>query len=957
MKLRAILQSLTAISVLAATIAVNPAASLAATAAAASQTIVVDNGNPAASDSAAGSATAPLKTIGQAAQRAERNNVAGTGTTVLIHPGTYRESVDLYYSTKATAAPLTFEAAPGGPVVMSGSDVYTGWRTTGDGDILAHDWAYDWGLSTMPNSWVDWWSRQNISDVVLRRELVYVDGERMRQVLSLEELRQRTGAYFVSESANKLYLRLPAGADAATATVEVGVRPRLFNAQKWRNLTLRGITFQHAVTPMNQSAARFLRVSNVLLEDAVFQENSWGGLAFQYSKDLVLRDTQMNSNGVKGVNSFMSRNILLDGTQISYNNWRGDWGGFHGWDAGSKFWGSRGATVRNHQSVGNLSHGLWFDTDNVGVVIENSLLANNLKDGVFLEASQGPFTLRGNTICGNRKDGITDGKADNVTIDNNTIFDNIGGQIQFTGRKGGRPITDQDTGQEILTRSRNWTLRDNTIVGNDLNQEVIATTMGDEDWNVMRGSLTAGGNTYYNPVKPRSFEIPGGKDVDLAGWRQNTGADATSTFAAPGAPLECDAPTDSPPDEPPVEPPVDPPVVQPAPVTDLTASPGDRSVSLAWTNPSGVTGITVVAATGQTAPPSPTAGTVVYDGTASQTTHSGLDNGTAYSYSVFTYDAEGNDSEAMTATATPVAAKIETRLEASALPSVVTAGNSVSITGQLFNATTGAPIADESVTMVSRPADSQGDLGWQTASVASTDADGKAVFSLTPSENTQVKLEHSGSQFIASTATVTVQVRPGVSIEVADDSIRLGKGVAITGKVTPANAGQKAMLHYNGSGSWRKIQSTTLARDGSYSFGTGPSFSGVHGYRVFVPADANRAEDMSQQINVRVHDAAITAVRYDPAGDDLRNLNGEQATVRNTGGVTINLAGWRLRNRSWLPAYQLVPGARVVIHSGAGKTGAGHVYLNSTFEVWPNKPGTVARLYDDDNALVSSFTY
>jgi hypothetical protein len=47
----------------------------------------------------------------------------------------------------------------------------------------------------------------------------------------------------------------------------------------------------------------------------------------------------------------------------------------------------------------------------------------------------------------------------------------------------------------------------------------------------------------------------------------------------------------------------------------------------------------------------------------------------------------------------------------------------------------------------------------------------------------------------------------------------------------------------------------------------------------------------------------------------------------------------------------------VVIHSGAGKTASGHVYLASTREVWPNQHGITARLYDEDNAVVSSFTY
>jgi chitodextrinase len=378
-------------------------------------------------------------------------------------------------------------------------------------------------------------------------------------------------------------------------------------------------------------------------------------------------------------------------------------------------------------------------------------------------------------------------------------------------------------------------------------------------------------------------------------------------------------------------------------------------VSLTWTNPSDVAGTKVVAATGQTAASSPTAGTVIYDGTGNQATHTGLVNGTTYSYSVFTYDTQGNYSEAVSATATPAAPTVQSRLEASASARVITAGDGVDITGQLFNSTTGAPIANESVTMTSRPTTSQGDLGWRAATVASTDANGRATFSLSPSENVQVKLTH--SQSVVSTATVTVQVRPDVTAVVPDTTIRLGQGVAITGRVTPSHAGQKAMLNYNGSGVWRKIQSTTLAADGSFQFGTGPGFSGVHVYRIAVPADATHAGGMSQQITVRVHAAAITAVRYDPTGDDLRNLNGEQVTVRNTGGVAINLAGWRLRDRYWLPTYNLVPGASVVIHSGAGKTASGHVYLGSTREVWPNQHGIIARLYDDDNALVSSFTY
>lgn len=89
----------------------------------------------------------------------------------------------------------------------------------------------------------------------------------------------------------------------------------------------------------------------------------------------------------------------------------------------------------------------------------------------------------------------------------------------------------------------------------------------------------------------------------------------------------------------------------------LTATSGDTSNSLAWTAAtdatSGVVSYVVVFATGATPPASCTAGTVASSNATSPFVHTGLVNGTQYSYRVCAVDAAGNVANGMTGTAQP----------------------------------------------------------------------------------------------------------------------------------------------------------------------------------------------------------------------------------------------------------------------------------------------------------------
>lgn len=72
------------------------------------------------SDAAAGSASAPFRTIQRCA------DVAAAGDTCLIGSGVYRETVTPAHDGTATA-PVTFAAAPGADVTVDGTDPVTGW--------------------------------------------------------------------------------------------------------------------------------------------------------------------------------------------------------------------------------------------------------------------------------------------------------------------------------------------------------------------------------------------------------------------------------------------------------------------------------------------------------------------------------------------------------------------------------------------------------------------------------------------------------------------------------------------------------------------------------------------------------------------------------------------------------------------------------------------------------------
>jgi len=120
---------------------------------------------PGGDDGAAGSPTAPLRTIGAAAKR------VAPGDTVTIKAGTYRETVIPARSGEA-GRPITFRAAPGERVIIDGSEAIRGWKAWKDG-IEQAPMAGDWFSSATPGD------GRNLYDAKVHNQAdqIFVDGK------------------------------------------------------------------------------------------------------------------------------------------------------------------------------------------------------------------------------------------------------------------------------------------------------------------------------------------------------------------------------------------------------------------------------------------------------------------------------------------------------------------------------------------------------------------------------------------------------------------------------------------------------------------------------------------------------------------------------------------------------------------------------------------------------------
>jgi hypothetical protein len=500
--------------------------------------IVVDPSHPGASDTNAGDTRRPVKTIQRALLLADGYNARNIPVRVSIHPGTYRESLAIEANGGTTSAPLAVEGTADG-VVVSGSDVWTGWTGGRDG-IYMHPWSERWGLAPLPDGWEGQAEYLERNPVIRRREMVFVDGRSLLQVMSADELRSTENSFFVSEDQGQLLLHVPPSTDVAKTDVEVAIRPHLLQVAARQNITIEKVTFQHAATPMSGPAVSFADSSNITVTRSDFVWNSWMGLGLSYDDDVTIRGVRANHNGAGGITGSRTRGLLIVGSQTSYNDWRGA----RGWNAGDhslaidpnfidfatgqKFSRLRDSTFRDLRSNDNLSGGIWLDHDNANVMFDHVVLSGNLTHGLMVEASQGPISVVDSEICGNET-GILSNNASNVRVTGNVLAGNLLAQLFIAGANGPRPVVEFDTGRHIEVKTEDWVVQGNDVAVDD-GQLVTSTYLSGDLWSAYVDTLRSDHNRYSVPASTDVFGVPG-NTVDLNEWRADTGSDTSSTVS------------------------------------------------------------------------------------------------------------------------------------------------------------------------------------------------------------------------------------------------------------------------------------------------------------------------------------------------------------------------------------------------------------------------------------------
>ena len=495
------------------------------------------------SNANSGTSLSPFKTIQAAINKANANNQKKIGTKVIIKPGVYREYVNIGRISGQTTVPLTVEAATTGTAIIAGSDVLGNWTAdAGNPGIYTTDWSHDLGQSAIPSGWP-----ANFNSIALRTEMVIVNNVPLTQVTSYGNL--RAGTFYVNEASNVIHVRPAAGTNMQTAVVEAAVRPQTLTVSGRTNVVLRGLVLRHAASDINTVSAIVSSSSNVLVDSVEAVWNNWGGLGIFSSRNVTVQNSIASYNGGVGFLGNRDQATVLDFNESDYNNWRGAQAAFYEWGmGGTKMMDMRTATVTNHYSYNNQGEGLWFDTDNKNITIDNATLAGNVTAALQLERNEGPITLENSHLCTSGV-GVNVLTSENLTIKNNTFYNNGGtnkyqAEIYLAGQPGGKQITDWQTKETYDLFTTDMVLTGNTFEDASAGQNVFGTYLSGADWSDFANTLNVSNNKWYNPTTASSFKIVNGKLVNLTGWQSATGTDYTSDWApvSPSPSAACSAP-------------------------------------------------------------------------------------------------------------------------------------------------------------------------------------------------------------------------------------------------------------------------------------------------------------------------------------------------------------------------------------------------------------------------------
>jgi hypothetical protein len=367
--------------------------------------------SPSGDDGAAGSQSAPWRTLGKAVA------AAPAGSTIVMRGGTYHESV-----TIPTGKKLTVQAYPGEAVWLDGSRDVTGWASDGsawraDGWTAQFDHSPTYTKGAPDNTAANWSFVNASYPMAAYPDQVWIDGTAQRQVGSRNAV--VAGTFFVDTANHRLYLGTnPSGHAVRASDLSAGLNI-------WGGgSVVRGIGVQRYATSVPEKGTVLVMAPDVTLENVVVRDNATqgmfvGGMNLGYRD--ALRHLTVERNGMLGVEASYSDGLVVDGIRVAGNNT--EHFNMAPVSGGMKISRARGMTFTNSVFSDNLGTGLWFDESSYDVTVVGSDLLRNAGHGLSYEISSKAL-IADDIVAGNGQLGLKINNASNVDIWNNTIVDN-----------------------------------------------------------------------------------------------------------------------------------------------------------------------------------------------------------------------------------------------------------------------------------------------------------------------------------------------------------------------------------------------------------------------------------------------------------------------------------------------------------------------------------------------------
>ena len=399
--------------------------------------IHVDTNHPEASDYNPGTPSKPLKTINAAAR------IATPGTRILIHGGTYRETVQPAMGGLSPEKMISYEACEGEEVIIKASvevkefSPSVGWRLTrgfGSNNVNTEGIRV-WEIELDPEDFKGYnpfcavnilhdrlfieYDKTDMTPYLNRRGMVFVDGKPMKQVPLYYMLSENENAYWVEANGQKVHIRLANDDDPGNHTIEVTNREQCF-APKVPFLSyirVKGLTLAHAATgapvPQRGSLSCY-RGHHWIIEDCTIDWSNATGIDCgnecwhhtveegQIIGHSIIRRNVIKNAGVCGIAGMFVKNMLIEDNLIVGT----------GWQRMELSWEAGGIKVHNcvdsliRRNVIKECYGcdaLWMDVGNENNRVTSNLFLDGIdsREHIFIECTRDKENLIDNNIIWN----------------------------------------------------------------------------------------------------------------------------------------------------------------------------------------------------------------------------------------------------------------------------------------------------------------------------------------------------------------------------------------------------------------------------------------------------------------------------------------------------------------------------------------------------------------------------